>query len=92
MSTNEVLATLNNQGELTLKGFYYMKDKLPDDFEECLVIEKDGHLSAGCWSTGVWSTENGKPGSFRQGRGGVIESDGVIAWIPIERATVDIKN
>ena len=91
MSTNEVLAISNKPGEVTLKGFNYMKDKFPDDFEVCLIVEKDGHLSAGCWDTGLWSTENGKPGSFRQSRGGVMEPDYVLAWLPIEKATIDIK-
>lgn len=91
MSTNEVFATSNKPGEVTLKGFNYIKDGFPDDFEVCLIVEKDGHLSAGCWDTGLWSTENEKPGSFRQSRGGVIEFDDVLAWLPIEKATIDIK-
>ena len=85
MGTNEVFAISNKPGEVTLKGFNYIKDKLPDDFEVCLIVEKDGHLSAGCWDTGVWSTNHGKiPGSFRQSRGGVLEFDSVLAWLPIE--------
>jgi hypothetical protein len=91
MSTYEVLAISNKLGEVTLKGFTYMKDRLPDDFEVCLIVEKDGRLSAGSWDTGLWSTENGEPGCFRQGRGGVIESDGVLAWLPIEEAAINIK-
>mgnify|MGYP006871884362 FL=1 len=91
MSTYEVLAISNKPGEVTLKGFTYMKDRLPDDFEVCLIVEKDGRLSAGSWDTGLWSTENGEPGCFRQGRGGVIESDGVLAWLPIEEAAINIK-
>lgn len=91
MSKNEVSATSNKPGEVTLKGFHYMKDRFPDNFEICLIVEKDGHLSAGCWDTGLWSTENGKQGSFRQSRGGVIEPDDVLAWLPIEEATIDIK-
>ena len=91
MGTNEVFAISNKPGEVTLKGFNYIKDRFPDDFEVCLIVEKDGHLSAGCWDTGVWSTENGKPGSFRQSRGGVIEPDDVLAWLPIEEATINIK-
>ena len=26
--------------------------------------EKNGHLSAGCWDTGLWSTKNGKAGNL----------------------------
>ena len=52
MGTNEVLAISNKPGEVTLKGFNYIKDRFPDDFEVCLIVEKDGHLSAGCWDTG----------------------------------------
>ena len=57
MITNEVFAISNKPGEVTLKGFNYIKDRLPDDFEVCLIVEKDGHLSAGCWDTGVRSEE-----------------------------------
>lgn len=55
MGTNEVFAISNKPGEVTLKGFNYIKDRLPHDFEVCLIVEKDGHLSAGCWDTGVWN-------------------------------------
>ena len=91
MISNEVFAISHKLKEVTLKGFTFIKDRLPDDFEVCLIVVKNGHLSAGCWSTGLWDTENGKPGSFRQSRGGVIEPDGVLAWLPIEKTTIDIK-
>lgn len=48
-------AVSNKPGEITLTGFYFIKDMLPHDFEVCLIIEKNGHLSAGCWDTGLWS-------------------------------------
>lgn len=66
MSDNGVVAISKNPGEITLKGFTFMKDKLPNDFEVCLIVENSGHLSAACWYPGLWSTEGGKPGSFRQ--------------------------
>lgn len=67
MGTNEVFAISNKPGEVTLKGFNYIKDRFPNNSEVCLIVEKDGHLSAGCWGTGVRSTDHGKiPGSFRQ--------------------------
>ena len=91
ISSNEVLARSNHLGEVTLKGFTFIKDGLPEDFEVCLIVEKDGNLSAGCWDTGVRSTENGKPGCFRQSRGGVIDVDYVLAWLPIEETAIDIK-
>lgn len=91
MSTNEVFAISNKPGEITLKGFNYIKDRFPDDLEVCMIIEKNGHLSAGCWDTGILSIENEKSGSFRQSRRGVIEPDDVLAWLPIEKATIDIK-
>lgn len=31
------------------------------------------------------------PGSFRQSRGGVIDFDSVLAWLPIEKTEIDIK-
>ena len=91
MSSNKVFAISHHPGEVTLKGFSFIKDKLPDDFEVCLIVEKDGNLSAGCWDTSVRSTENGKPGCFRQSRGGVIDADYVLAWLPIEKTAIDIK-
>lgn len=91
MSMNEVFAISNKPGEVNLKGFNYIRDRLPDDFEVCLIVEKDGHLSAGCWNTWVQSIKNGQPGIFRQSRGGVIEHDDVLAWLPIEEAAIDIK-
>lgn len=91
MSTNEVLAISNKSGEVTLKGFTYMKQSIPDDFEVYIIVLKDGRLSAGSWDTGLWSTENGEPGSFRQGRGLVIEPESVLAFLPIEEAAINIK-
>lgn len=60
MDINEAFAISNKPGKITLTGFHFIKDMLPHDFEVCLIIEKNGHLSAGCWNTGSWSTENGK--------------------------------
>ena len=38
------------------------------------------------------STDHGKiPGSFIQSRGGVLEFDSVLAWLPIEKTEIDIK-
>lgn len=92
MSNNEVFAISHYPREVTLKGFSFIKDKLPNNFEVCLIVEKNGNLSAGCWDTGVWSTENGKLGCFRQSRGGVIEADYVLAWLPIENTAIDVKS
>ena len=93
MGTNEVFAISNKPGEVTLEGFNYIKDRLPNNFEVCLIVEKDGHLSAGCWDTGLRSTDDGKvPGCFRQSRGGFIGLDNVLAFLPIEKAEIDIKS
>lgn len=93
MRINRVFAESHETGELTLKGFSHIKDTLPDDFEVCLIIEKNGHLSAGCWDTGLRSTDDGKiPGCFRQSRGGFIGLDDVLAFLPIEKAEIDIKS
>ncbi len=74
-----------------LNDFHYVLDgDLPDDFEVCLIVDKEGRLSAGCWDTGTRSTENGAPGAFRQSRGGVIDLDDVWAWLPIEEYKVCI--
>ena len=76
---------------VTLTGFKYIKDgDYPDDFEVCLVILEDGGLSAGCWDTGLYSTQGGKkPGAFRQSRGGVIDVEYVKAWTTIEDKCVN---
>ena len=58
MSDKGIVAISKNPGEITLKGFTFMKDKLPDDFEVCLIVENSGHLSAACWCPGLWSTES----------------------------------
>ena len=42
MGTNEVVAISNKPGEVMLKGFNYIKDRFPNDFEVCLIVEKDG--------------------------------------------------
>ena len=89
MSDNGVVAISKNPGEITLKGFTFMKDKLPNDFEVCLIVENSGHLSAACWYPGLWSTEGGKPGSFRQSRGGIISPEYVLAWLPIEHTSIE---
>ena len=91
MSSNEVLAVSNHPREVTLKGFTFIKDRIPDDFEVCLIVEKGGNLSVGCWDTGLRSTENGKLGCFRQSRGGVIDADDVLAWLPIEATAIDVN-
>ena len=39
MSDNGVVAISKNPGEITLKGFTFMKDKLPNDFEVCLIVD-----------------------------------------------------
>ena len=91
MKKYEVNATSDDQRQVTLSGFTFITDKLPDDFEVCLVIETDGHLRAGCWDTGTRYTQDGAPGVFRQSRGGVLEVGDVLAWLPIEQASIDIN-
>lgn len=45
------------------------------------MVEKDGHLSAGCWNVGLWNTENGRLGSFRQSRGEIYYLQSTLrAW------------
>lgn len=81
----------NKDGELTLKfkDFHLIEDELPDDFEVCLIVLKDGMLTAGCWDTGLHSRENGAPGCFRQSRGMSISIDLVQAWLPIEEYKIE---
>ncbi len=61
--------------------FIPMSERLPEDFEACVIVDKKGRLSVGCWL--ARNSENTE-GVFRQGRNGVYEKDGVAAWIPIE--------
>ena len=73
---------MNEERKIILSGFTFMKGEKPGEFEVCVIVEKDGHLSAGCWMNGV----------FRQGRGGVIDADNVLAWLPIEKVSIDINS
>ena len=61
-----------------------------DDFEVCLIVERTGHLSAGCWDTGTLATKDGAPGEFRQSRGGTIDLEYVWAWLPMEEYEVEM--
>lgn len=75
----------HDEMSITLSGFKYIEDGFfPEDFEVCLLVLANGSLSAGCWDTGLRSTEGGKPGCFRQSRGASIEVDYVKAWMTLE--------
>lgn len=74
---------------LKFKDFHLIEDELPDDFEVCLIVLKDGMLTAGCWDTGLYSRENGEPGCFRQSRGMSISIDSVQAWLSIEEYKIE---
>jgi len=74
---------------LKFKDFYFVEDELPDDFEVCLIVLKDGKLTAGCWDTGLYSRENGALGCFRQSSGMSISLDSVQAWLPIEEYKIE---
>ena len=88
---NEVKAISDNFQTVSLTGFTFIADRLPNDFEECLIVEKDGHLSAACWYTGISRTCDGEPGIFYQSRGGVLQVRDVLAWLPIEKCSIDIN-
>ena len=88
---NEVKAISDNFQTVSLTGFTFIADRLPDDFEVCLIVETGGHLSAACWDTGSKWTQDGEPGVFHQSRGGVLYVSDVLAWLPIEKCSVDIK-
>ena len=88
---NKVKAISANYQTVSLTGFTFLADRLPDDCEECLVVERDGQLSAGCWDIGTRRTEDGEPGVFHQSRGGVLNVSDVLAWLPIEKCSIDIK-
>lgn len=83
---NRVSACTKNSKEVMLSGFTFMKDREPEEFEVCVIVERTGHLSAGCWLKGE------SAGVFRQGRGGIIGSEHVVAWFPIEEANIDVNN
>lgn len=71
--------------KITLTGFKDIKKELPEDFDVCVLILKNGVYTAGCWDTGLYATEDGSPGCFRQGCGGVIDFKYVKYWLPIEK-------
>lgn len=70
---------------LQLEDFHFIKEELPEDFEVCLIVQRNGKLTAGCWDTGLYSRKDGEPGAFRQSRGMTISLDTVWAWLPIEK-------
>ncbi len=88
---NEVKAISDNFQTVSLMGFTFIADRLPNDCELCLIVETGGHLSAACWDTGTKWTQDGEPGVFRQSRGGVLYVSDVLAWLPIEKCSIDIK-
>lgn len=76
--------------DIPITKFTDIGDRLPDDFEVCLIVEKSGRLTAGCWDTGLYARKDGKPGCFKQSRGGAIDIDCVKAWLPIEKYSIKI--
>ena len=88
---NEVKAISDNFQTVSLTGFTFIADRLPNDCEVCLIVETGGHLSAACWDTGTKWTQDGEPGVFHQSRGGVLYVSDVLAWLPIEKCSIDIK-
>lgn len=74
---------------LKLDDFHFIKEELPEDFEVCLIVLRNGKLTAGCWDTGLYSRKDGEPGAFRQSRGMTISLDSVWAWLPIEEYSLD---
>ena len=88
---NEVRAISDDFQTVSLTGFTFIADRLPNDCEVCLIVETDGHLSAACWDTGTKWTQDGEPGVFHQSRGGVLYVSDVLAWLPIEETTIDIS-
>ncbi len=75
--------------EFMLDDFFFIEDGIyPTDFELVLVVMKDGDLSAGCVDRGSYYTEDNWRGVIRQGRGGIIEYDDILAWKPIEQMNV----
>lgn len=76
--------------DIPITKFTDIGDRLPDDFEVCLIVEKNGRLTAGCWDTGLYARNGGKPGCFKQSRGGAIDIDSVKAWLPIEKYSIKI--
>ena len=88
---NEVKAISDNFQTVSLMGFTFIADRLPNDCEVCLIVETGGHLSAACWDTGTKWTQDGEPGVFHQSCGGVIYVSDVLAWLPIEKTAIDIS-
>ena len=74
-----------SQIKIELTDYFFIEDEIyPDEFELILVIDKDGHLSAGCVDKGSAYRTYGSYGVIRQGRGGIITFDNIIAWKPID--------
>ena len=73
------------QIKIALTDFFFIEDGIyPDDFEWILVIDKNGHLSAGCVDKGSAYRTYGSHGVISQSRGGIISFDDIVAWKPID--------
>ncbi len=62
-------------------NFIPISKRVPNLFEECILLDINGRLSVGCW---ISINEENKTGYFRQGGCGEYEKDEIVAWIPIE--------
>lgn len=73
------------QIKIELTDFFFVEDGIyPDEFELILVIDKEGHLSAGCVDRGSAYRAYGPYGVISQSRGGIMCFDDIIAWKPID--------
>lgn len=79
--------------EIILKNFFFVKDGfLPNEFETCIIIEKNGSLNVGIWDESDIAKTTDKQGSFFDGIGGHISADNVIAWKPLDGIKIqDLK-
>lgn len=75
---------------VTLTGFTINDGKtLPEEFVSYIIIDKHGYISAACWDTGTFFTENGEPGAFAQARMSSYRLDDVRAWLEIDNCKYD---
>ena len=83
---NAYLETMQrNQIKIELTDFFFIEDGIyPEEFELILVIDKDGHLSAGCVDKGSAYRTYGSYGVISQSRGGIMSFDDIIAWKSID--------
>ena len=75
--------------KVTLTGFHYIEDELPEPFTTCMVITKKGRVMIGHWEDGAAAMRHDPRGAFYDGMGGHFGPDYVLAWKDVAKAVCE---